>query len=234
MTQKEQARLQVLNSLLAEHMTLDQAATLMGVTTRHTRRILAAYREKGEASLAHGHRGRRPANATPDAVVAGVVRLARTRYAGGQPHPSQRVAQRARRHRHWQDHPAAHPGQRRAEQFTAKASAQAPGTPPAHAPGGHADTDGRQSSPVVGEPGTTVHAADCGGRCHRYGGCRPLLRAGRQSQLLPADPRSGAALRPYPSPPTSTATPSSGTRLAPASRGCRPSSAGPWENWESR
>ena len=47
MTQKEQARLQVLNSLLAEHMTPDQAATLMGVTTRHTRRILAAYRETG-------------------------------------------------------------------------------------------------------------------------------------------------------------------------------------------
>ena len=36
LTQKEQARLQVLNSLLAEHMTLEQAATLMGVTTRHT------------------------------------------------------------------------------------------------------------------------------------------------------------------------------------------------------
>ena len=48
---KEQARLQVLNSLLAEHMTLDQAATLMGVTTRHTRRILAAYREEGAAAL---------------------------------------------------------------------------------------------------------------------------------------------------------------------------------------
>ena len=82
MTQKEQTRLQVLNSLLAEHMALDQAATLMGVTTRHTRRILAAYREKGVAAVAHGHRGRRPANATSDAVVAGVVRLARTRYAG--------------------------------------------------------------------------------------------------------------------------------------------------------
>ena len=63
-------------------MTLDQAAKLMGVTTRRTRRILAAYREKGAASLAHGHRGRRPAHATPDAVVAGVVHLARTRYAG--------------------------------------------------------------------------------------------------------------------------------------------------------
>ena len=82
MTQKEQARLQVLNSLLAEHVTLDQAATLLGVTPRHTKRILAAYREEGAAAVAHGHRGRRPANATSEAVVAGVVRLARTSYAG--------------------------------------------------------------------------------------------------------------------------------------------------------
>ncbi len=49
---KEQTRLQVLNSLLAEHMTLDQAAMLMGVSTRHTRRILAAYQEKGLRALA--------------------------------------------------------------------------------------------------------------------------------------------------------------------------------------
>ncbi len=82
MTQKEQARLQVLNSFLAEHVTLDQAATLMGVTPHHTRRILAVYREQGAAALSHGHRGRRPANATPDAVVASIVRLARTRYEG--------------------------------------------------------------------------------------------------------------------------------------------------------
>ena len=82
LTQKEQARLQVLNSLLAEHMTLDQAAMLMGVTTRHTRRMLAAYREEGAAAVAHGHRGRQPPNATPDAVVADVVHLARTRYEG--------------------------------------------------------------------------------------------------------------------------------------------------------
>ena len=41
LTQREQARLRVLNSLLAGHMTMDQAATLMGVSIRHTRRILA-------------------------------------------------------------------------------------------------------------------------------------------------------------------------------------------------
>ena len=58
--QKEQARLQVLNSLLAEQMTLDQAAMLRGVSPRHTRRIMTAYRERGAAALAHGPRGRRP------------------------------------------------------------------------------------------------------------------------------------------------------------------------------
>ena len=74
---KEQTRLQVLNSLLAEHMTLDQAATLIGVSPRHTRRILADYRKNGAASLAHGHRGRKPANAIPETTRSRVVHLAR-------------------------------------------------------------------------------------------------------------------------------------------------------------
>ena len=82
MTQKEQARLQILNSLLSEHMTVDQAATLMGVSTRHTRRILAAYREEGAAALAHGNRGRRAPNTTPDSIRAEVLSLARTTYSG--------------------------------------------------------------------------------------------------------------------------------------------------------
>ena len=81
LTQKEQAKLQVLNSLLAEHMTLDQAATLMGVSARHTRRILAAYREEGAAALAHGHRGRRAPNKTPETLRSEVLRLARSRYS---------------------------------------------------------------------------------------------------------------------------------------------------------
>ena len=71
MTPEEQARLQVLNNLLTERMTLDQAAALMGVSPRHTRRILSEYRENGAASLAHGHRGRRPANAIHEAIRTG-------------------------------------------------------------------------------------------------------------------------------------------------------------------
>ncbi len=82
MTQKEQTRLQVLNCLLDERMTTEQAATLMGLSARHTRRILAAYRKEGAAARAHGNRGRGPANATPDSVIVEVVDLARTRYSG--------------------------------------------------------------------------------------------------------------------------------------------------------
>ena len=66
LTQQEQARLQVLNNLLAGYMTTEQAATLLGVSTRHTRRILTAYRKEGAAAVAHGNRGRRPSNATPE------------------------------------------------------------------------------------------------------------------------------------------------------------------------
>ncbi len=55
---------------------------MIGVSARHTKRILAAYRQEGAAALAHGNRGRRPANATPNTVIAEVVNLARTRYSG--------------------------------------------------------------------------------------------------------------------------------------------------------
>ena len=82
LTQQEQARLQVLNHLLAGYMTTEQAATLLGVSTRHTRRILTAYRKEGAAALAHSNRGRRPSNATPETISEGIVHLARTRYAG--------------------------------------------------------------------------------------------------------------------------------------------------------
>ena len=63
-------------------MTLDQAAELMGITSRHARRILATSREHGAAALAHRQRGRRPVNATPEALIADMAHLARTRYAG--------------------------------------------------------------------------------------------------------------------------------------------------------
>ena len=82
MHQHQQARLHVLNSVLAEEITIGQAAELMDLSERHARRLLAAYRELGAEALAHGNRGRRPHNAVPEVVAAAVVRLAATRYPG--------------------------------------------------------------------------------------------------------------------------------------------------------
>ena len=82
LNQKEQARLSVLNSVLEYQVPIAEAAELLGVSPRHARRMLAAYRERGAAALAHGNRGRRPHNATLPAEAAAVVELATERYEG--------------------------------------------------------------------------------------------------------------------------------------------------------
>ena len=83
LTPKEQTRVQVLNSLLAEADYVGSGGRVDGCPAHATpRRITTAYREEGAAALAHGHRGRRPVNATSEAVIADVVRLASTRYQG--------------------------------------------------------------------------------------------------------------------------------------------------------
>ena len=82
MNQQEQARIQVLNSVLEYHLPIAQAAEIMGISERHTKRLLAAYRRDGPAALAHGNRGRRPHNAVPEATATAVVKLASNHYAG--------------------------------------------------------------------------------------------------------------------------------------------------------
>lgn len=81
LSQKEQARLQVLNQVLQGLIGVEEAAQVLGVSERHTWRILAAYREEGAAALTHGNRGRRPANATSEDIKLRVITLARTHYA---------------------------------------------------------------------------------------------------------------------------------------------------------
>ena len=82
MNQQEQARIKVLNTVLEHHLPIAQAAEIMGISERHTKRLLAAYRRDGPAALAHGNRGRRHHNAVPEAAAAAVVKLARDGYAG--------------------------------------------------------------------------------------------------------------------------------------------------------
>lgn len=79
---QEQKRILVLNRLLCADLTMQEAATLLGRSTRQVRRILAAYRKEGAAALVHGNRGRRPAHTITQEVRERVETLARTTYAG--------------------------------------------------------------------------------------------------------------------------------------------------------
>ena len=65
LNQQEQGRIQVLNNVLEYQLPIAQAAEIMGVSERHTKRLLAAYRKVGPAALAHGNRGRRPHKCYP-------------------------------------------------------------------------------------------------------------------------------------------------------------------------
>jgi transposase len=78
----EQKRLLVLNAVVAGQSTVAEAAASLGLSDRQARRVLAAYRREGAATLAHGNRGRRPAHATSQDVAQQVVALAQTTYRG--------------------------------------------------------------------------------------------------------------------------------------------------------
>ncbi|MDO8750684.1 MAG: ISNCY family transposase [Dehalococcoidia bacterium] len=95
MNAKEQQRLMVLNQVLRREITGREAGTLMGVSVRHMRRLLAAYREEGAAALAHGNRGRVPVHALAAGLKARLVEAAQTTYAGCNcAHLSELLAQR--------------------------------------------------------------------------------------------------------------------------------------------
>ena len=80
LSQREEARLRVLNKVLEGRLRVKEAIGLLGVTERHGWRLLAAYRKDGAAALAHGNRGRKPGHAVPEAVAARVQELAQARY----------------------------------------------------------------------------------------------------------------------------------------------------------
>src|SRR3989454_502918 len=82
LTQAEQQRVIVLTAVRERHVGAARAATLLGVSLRHCRRLLAAFRRDGPAALAHGNRGRPAPNRVPKSLERRIVRLARTTYAG--------------------------------------------------------------------------------------------------------------------------------------------------------
>lgn len=79
---QEQKRAMVLNRIRAGQLNVREAAEVLGISERHTRRILAGYRKEGPAILAHGNRGRQPQSTIAPEVRKQVLVLATTKYVG--------------------------------------------------------------------------------------------------------------------------------------------------------
>ena len=82
LTTQEQRRLMVLNQVGSGLLSSEQAAGLLGISERQLRRLRRGYEQEGAKALAHGNRGRPPANAVAAAVRQHVVTLATSRYQG--------------------------------------------------------------------------------------------------------------------------------------------------------
>lgn len=79
---KAQGRVRVLNNVLAGTLKVREGAMLLGVSERHTWRLLGAYRREGVAAVVHGNRGRPPAHTLPAELRAQALTLAQTMYRG--------------------------------------------------------------------------------------------------------------------------------------------------------
>ena len=77
LTSKEQKRLKVLNQVQVGQITGEQAAVLLGISLRQERRLMASYRRRGAAGLAHGNRGRPCGRKVPKRIRDKLLALAR-------------------------------------------------------------------------------------------------------------------------------------------------------------
>jgi transposase len=80
LTMKEQHKLKLVIDYEAGKVRAQRAAELLSITKRQFRRLVAAYRQRGMAAMAHGNRGRVPANRISEPVRQEILRLAKESY----------------------------------------------------------------------------------------------------------------------------------------------------------
>lgn len=80
LSKRELQRLDVLTRLDNGLLIAKEAAAILNLSVRQVRRILAAYRKGGAATLAHGNRGRQPSHTIPPQVRQQVIELVQSKY----------------------------------------------------------------------------------------------------------------------------------------------------------
>jgi transposase len=82
LSEKTWKRLDTARRIEAGELTVGEAAKVLGLSLRHTRRVRQRVKAKGKAGLVHGNRGRRSPRRTATATVKKVLALAKGKYRG--------------------------------------------------------------------------------------------------------------------------------------------------------
>jgi predicted DNA-binding protein (UPF0251 family) len=80
LTMKEQHKMKMVVDYEAGKVHAQRAAEVLGISRRQFRRLVAGYRKRGVAALAHGNRGKTPVNRIRDEVREQIVKLAKSTY----------------------------------------------------------------------------------------------------------------------------------------------------------
>lgn len=82
MSARDLSRAEVLSRVKRKELKLREAAEVLGLSYRHTRRVYGRYRAAGARGLVHAGRGRRSPRAKPEALRQRVLELMREHYGG--------------------------------------------------------------------------------------------------------------------------------------------------------
>jgi transposase len=82
LNQKEQNRVIILNKVERGNLRVDMAGLILNLSERQVWRILSGYRKEGPSAIAHGNRGRKPANLIAAELREKVQKLASIKYPG--------------------------------------------------------------------------------------------------------------------------------------------------------
>jgi len=83
---RELQRVTVIGDCVRGRLACARAASLLGLSPRHVKRLKQRFRQGGEAAMAHASRGRASPRRLPEPQRRRILQLARTRYAGFNDH----------------------------------------------------------------------------------------------------------------------------------------------------
>src|SRR4030042_6546561 len=81
-TSRDREKIKIMDSVIKKHITLKDAAKILSLSYRQTKRLKKAYKEKGEKGLIHKSRGKSSHRKISDEIVKKIIDIYQKKYNG--------------------------------------------------------------------------------------------------------------------------------------------------------